>query len=393
VKLTKGAVAALITDKPDHVVWDDELPGFGVRLRGATKRWLIQYRAGLQQRRESLGDVRKVSLEDARRIARQRFAQIELGADPAADREAARAAAAKVALTLAAVSDRYLEAKRGVVRARTYRESVRYFAVHWAPLRDRPIAGITRADIAAQLQVIRGAHGRVAASRARAYMAAMYSWSMGEALIDANPVIGTNDPADGIKPRARVLSNAELKLVWNAAGDGDFGRIVKLLILCGARRQEIGSAEWRHIDFDSGILTIPAERAKNHHVLELPLPPAALEILRSTPRRGEYIFGSKGTGFTSWSISIKALYRRLAEQSIAPWTLHDLRRSFRTGLGRLGVPPHVAELLINHVKGGVEATYDRYSYTGEKARALALWADHVVAVTEGRAGVIVPLRA
>jgi integrase len=393
VKLTKGAVAALTTDKPDHVVWDDELPGFGVRLRGATKRWLIQYRAGLKQRRESLGDVRKVSLDDARRIARQRFAQIELGADPAADKEAARAAAIKVALTLGSVSDRYLEAKRGAVRLRTYRESVRYFIVHWAPLRDRPIAGLTRADIAASLQVIRKVHGQVAASRARAYLSAMFSWAMGEALVDVNPVIGTNDPADGIKPRARVLSDAELKLVWNAAGDGDFGRIVKLLILTGARRQEIGSAQWCDIDFGTGVLTIPAERAKNHTALELPLPSAAIEILRSTPRRGAYVFGSKGTGFTSWSISIKALYRRLAEQSMAPWTLHDLRRSFRTALGRLGVPPHIAELLINHVKGGVEATYDRYSYAGEKARALTLWTNHILAVVEGRVGVVVPLRA
>jgi integrase len=393
VKLTKGAVAALTTDKPDHVVWDDELPGFGVRLRGAAKRWLIQYRVGLQQRRESLGDVRKVQLEDARRIARQRFAQIELGTDPAAEREAARVAAAKVALTLGAVSDLYLDGKRETVRPRTYRESVRYFAVHWASLRDRPVTSITRADIASQLQVIRKVHGRVAASRARAYLSASFVWAAGEGLIDANPVVGTNDPAEGINPRARVLSDAELKLVWDAAGDGDFGRIVKLLILCGARRQEIGSAQWRDIDFDSGVLTIPAEIAKNHHALELPLPPVALEILRSTPRRGDYIFGSRGTGFTSWSISIQALYRRLADKQMAAWTLHDLRRSFRTGLGRLGVPPHIAELLINHVKSGVEATYDRYSYAGEKARALTVWADHIITVVEERAGVVVPLRA
>ena len=103
MKLTKTAVVALTTDKPDQVFWDDEIPGFGVRLRGGTKRWLIQYRVGLQQRRESLGDVRRVSL-DVLKIARQRFAQIELGADPAADRDRARALAAKVALTVGAVS-------------------------------------------------------------------------------------------------------------------------------------------------------------------------------------------------------------------------------------------------------------------------------------------------
>jgi integrase len=257
---------------------------FGVRLRGATKRWVIQYRIGLQQRKESLGDIRKVSLEDARRIARQRFAQIELGQDPTADKAETRARAAKAALTLGAVADRYLDGKRDVIRTSTHREASRYFAVQWAPLRDRPIGGITRADIAAQLQVIIKKHGRTSAARARANLSALYGWAMGEALCDANPVIGTNDPADDLKARDRVLNDSELRLVWDAAGDDDFGRIIKLLILVGARRQEIGSALWQNLDPDTGVLTIPAESAKNGHSLELPLPPIALEILNSTPR-------------------------------------------------------------------------------------------------------------
>jgi integrase len=307
VKLTKSAVAALTTDKPDHVVWDSELPGFGVRLRGDTKRWLIQYRAGLQQHRESLGDVRKVSLDDARRIARQRFAQIELGVDPAAVRKEAQAEALKAALTLGAVSTRYLDVKSASVRKRTHRESTRYFAVHWLPFRDRSVASISRADVAAQLQVIAKTHGRVAAARARAYLSAMYSWAMGEALVETNPVVGTNDPSAGIKPRTRVLKDAELRLVWNASGDGDFGNIVKLLILTGARRQEIGSLRWSDVDLDSGVLTIPDTVAKNHRALELPLPPAALDVIRSTPHHGEYIFGAAhASGFTGWSVSLTA---------------------------------------------------------------------------------------
>ena len=88
MKLTMDTVATLVrpTNKNDHIEWDDALPGFGVRLRGEAKRWIVQYRVGVQQRRESLGDVRKVRLEDARKIARQRFAQAELGHDPAAER-------------------------------------------------------------------------------------------------------------------------------------------------------------------------------------------------------------------------------------------------------------------------------------------------------------------
>ena len=88
MRLTKPTVAvlALPAGKVDHIEFDDELPGFGVRLRGAGKRWVVQYRIGAQQRRESLGDVRKVTLDDARKIARQRFAQVELGVDPGAER-------------------------------------------------------------------------------------------------------------------------------------------------------------------------------------------------------------------------------------------------------------------------------------------------------------------
>ncbi|HWX83591.1 MAG TPA: Arm DNA-binding domain-containing protein, partial [Xanthobacteraceae bacterium] len=112
MKFSKDNIAALTrpADKPDHVVWDSELPGFGVRLRkskhGESKGWIIQYRFGLQQRRESLGDVRKVTLEDARKVARKRFAQVELGVDPAAKKAEARIAAAQANLTLGAVADR-----------------------------------------------------------------------------------------------------------------------------------------------------------------------------------------------------------------------------------------------------------------------------------------------
>ncbi len=77
---------------------------------------------------------------------------------------------------------------------------------------------------------------------------------------------------------------------------------------------------------------------------------------------------------------------------LAPWTLHDLRRTMRTGLGKVGVQPHIAELCINHVKGGVEAIYDRHKYQREIKSALALWSDHVQSIVEARDRKVVPLR-
>ena len=398
MKLTTDSVAGLRrpAGKQDHIEWDDSLPGFGVRSRGDTKRWIVQYRVGPQQRRESLGDIRKVKLEDARRIARQRFAQAELGVDPAAEKAKARAAATAAKLTVASVAARYLAAKEDVLRPSTYKAAKRYFAVQWKPLADRPIDGVKRADVAVRLQEIIEINGRTSAARARSNLSALFSWAMREGLCEANPVIVTNDPGEGIEPRDRVLTDHELGAIWRACQDDDFGRIVKLLILTGCRREEIGGLKWSEIDLDTGIMTIPGERTKNHRPLALTLPPMAIDILRSVPHRADraYVFGVRGGAFSAWSYATLALNNRIAAaegKPLAHWTLHDLRRTMRTGLGKLGVPPHVAELVINHVKGGVQGIYDRHRYESEIKQALALWADHSFAVVEGRASKIVTL--
>jgi integrase len=400
MKFTTDAIAALRlpAGKHDHIEWDDALPGFGIRIRRESKRWVVQYRVGAQQRRESLGDVRKVKLDDARRIARQRFAQAELATDPAAERAKARSAAAAIKLTLANVAARYLEAKRDTLRPSTYIRAERYFTVLFAPLADQPVDSITRAAVAARLQDISKGHGRSAAHGARANLSALFNCAAREGLCDANPVAHTNDPSADIKPRERVLTDHELVTVWNACVDDDFGKIVRLLILTGCRREEIGGLRWSEVDFDAGVMTIPGERTKNHRALALTLPPVALDLLRSAKRREgrDYVFGNRGGSFCAWSYVMMALNARItaAEGKLLPhWTLHDLRRSFRTGIGKLGVRPDVAELCINHVKGGIQAVYDKHKYEREIQSALALWADHVLAAVENRARRIVPLRS
>jgi integrase len=385
VKLTSSSVAALTLPegKTDHIEWDEALPSFGVRLRGQGKHFIIQYRVGQQQRRESLGDVRKITLDQARQIARQRFAQVELGTDPAAEKAKAREAASAAALTLGSVVTRYIDAKRDTVRRATFEAIVRHLNVLFAPLHRRPLSEIKRAEIAAQLQQIIKDSGRTCAARARSNLGALYTWAMREGLCEANPVIGTNDP-DPKTSRDRVLSDSELVSVWNGCGDGNFAKIVRLLILTGCRRREIGSLKWSEIDLTAGIMTISAERTKNGRAHTLTLPPMALDVIRSVPRRDgcDYVFGQ--SGFQRWSgaAHIGALREELGE--MAHWSLHDLRRTFRTGLGKLGVPSHIAELCINHTRGGVEAVYDRHRYEHETASALAQWAAHVAAIIDGR---------
>ena len=394
MKLTKDAVAALVrpADKPDHIEWDETLPGFGVRLRGAGKAWVVQYRLGPQQRRESLGDVRKVSLDDARKIARQRFAQVELGVDPAAERARANAQA----LTLGIVIGRYLEAKRDRLRPNTFKAATRYFAAHWRPLHNRPLDAIKRADVAARLQELVKAHGRTSAARARDNLSTLYGWAMKEGLCEANPVMATNDPTEGMQARDRVLNDDEIRAIWGACNDDDAGRIIRLLLLTGCRREEIGALKWDEVNLATGLLTIPGTRIKNGRTLELPLPPAAIELIAAVPRGDrQFIFGRRDSSFSGWSaakLRLDAEIVMLTGKPLAPWTLHDLRRTMRTNLGKLGVPPHVAELAINHVKGGVEAIYDRHRYQREIGAALALWAEHLAALVERRESKVVTLQ-
>jgi integrase len=398
MKLTMESVAALQmpVGKVDHIEWDAGLPGFGVRLRGKTKSWTVQYRIGTQQRRESLGDIRKVRLEDAKKIARQQFAQIELGIDPVGERAKVRQAAAAAKLTMASVVVRYLAAKEDRLRPSTYKQAKYHFAVLWKPLLNSPIDTIKRPIVAARLQEIIKGHGRTAAARARGNLSALFAWSMREGLCETNPVMATNDPDEGILPRDRVLSDQELAMVWRACEDDDFGRIVRLLILSACRREEIGGLKWSEVD-DRGVLTIPGERTKNRRELVLTLPAVALEILRAAPRREgrDSIFASRGAGFSAWSYSKIALDGRITAAQGKPlphWTLHDLRRTTRTGLGKIGVPPHVAELVVNHVKGGVQAIYDKHRYEREVKQAIAQWADYVLALV-GRTPKVVSLVA
>ena len=245
------------------------------------------------------------------------------------------------------------------------------------------------------LQDIAAERGRVAASRARANLSAMFGWAVKEGLLEQNVVANTNKPDAGIKARERILSDAELRTVWQNLEDDGFGKIVRLLILLGCRRSEIGDLKWSEIDLDVGVMTISGARTKNHRTLVLPLPAPAIDILRSVPRREgrDHVFGQGRGGYRTWGHSKAGLDGRIAlGQSLEPWGIHDLRRTMRTGLGKIGVPPHVAEMTIGHAKGGIVAVYDKYSYGAEVGNALARWAEYVASVVGDRESSVVPLR-
>jgi integrase len=162
--------------------------------------------------------------------------------------------------------------------------------------------------------------------------------------------------------------------VFLACNYNNYGRIVRLLILTGCRRDEIGALQWSEIDFDAKTITLPAIRTKNGQQHVVPLCKDALQILQEIPRRDcDRVFGRRA-GFSHWSKSKRLLDAQL---KLAPWTLHDLRRTVRTGLGKLGIAPHVAEAVLNHLPPKLIRTYDRNTYAAEKREALDRWASHL----------------
>ncbi|WFU37760.1 integrase arm-type DNA-binding domain-containing protein [Bradyrhizobium sp. CB82] len=371
--------------KSDHIQWDPDLPGFGVRLRPGKASYVVQYRVGVEQRRKSLGDVRKVTVEDARGIARKRFAQVELGIDPDAEEEKRRTEQTADARTFEKVVEMYLEAQKPRVRPNTYIAEERYLQRHCQPLQRKPVSKVSFEDLASLLRDLVRDHGPTSAARARGALLAFFSWCMRQGLAKANPVIGTENPIRGKEPRDRVLDDNELRLIWRNCLEDDFGKIVRLLLLTACRRDEIGGLRWPEIA--ESKLLLPKERTKSKRALELTLPATAVAIIGSVPRRNsrETLFGGGTNGFNAWSYNSLALNARITAaegKALAPWRLHDLRRTVRTRLGKLGVLPHIAELVLNHAghKSGIGGVYDHHDYGPDIADALRKWEAHLLAI-------------
>jgi integrase len=285
------------------------------------------------------------------------------------------------------------------VRRRTFTEAQRYLqSSYFKPLHNIPVDAITRRDVAARLLIIGRENGVVAAGRARAALSALFSWAMENGLAETNPTVGTAKPK-APPSRERTLSDQELLAVWRAAGDDDFGRIVRLLILTGQRRTEVGGMAWSELDLERGIWNIPGRRSKNGREHEVPLGALALEIIASVPQvvGRDVLFGARtDRGFTSWAAHKRALDARPGDR-VREWTLHDLRRTAATRMADLGVPPHVIEEVLNHRSGhrsGVAGIYNRSRYEREVQAAVATWNRHVTALIEGREQrKVVPIRS
>jgi integrase len=401
MKLTATEVRKLNLEHgaTEAIVFDDEIRGFGVRLRaGGSRNYIYQYKVGAKHRRLTLGSVQAVDFGAARDTAKDLYAKVRLGGDPAGEKKHARAKATE---TFDAIVKLYLDHQKLELRPSSYANLKHHLNTHAKVLHRLQLEKITKRDVASCIAAIKINSGIVISNRVRSSLSGFFAWAIGEGLIESNPVIGTNRSEE--KSRDRVLNFAELRLIWNALPDDHYGAIIKLLMLTGQRAGEIAGLRWSEIKENTFVL--PPHRTKNKSEHLVPLSSAASDIIAAQPKRTtpdgkprDLIFGYSSGPFSGWSGCKEALDAHIAEKAEKPlphWTVHDLRRSFATHAAGIGIQPHIVEAVLNHISGyraGVAGIYNRATYEPEKRIALDRWAEHLIAIVEGRESNVTPIR-
>ena len=387
-------------------VWDGIQPNLAVRVTDKGRRSFVVVRrrpGDAQPTWATLGEYPTLGLAEARKAAREALSSLAEGKVPRQAREEKRRAAeeadrARQASTFSVVAENFIQRHVVGLRAARMTEGIvrRELIPAWG---ERQIADIGKRDVIELVEGIidrggdpaapgsrRKSGGNYAARHALAVARKLFNWAVGRDRLAASPCdrVKAAELHGAPAARDRVLTNDQLRAVWRVAEATPYpyGPLVRLLLLTGARRDEIAAARWPEIDLDEGLLTLGADRTKARTGHAVPLTPTAVEILRGLPRfaRGDYVLsGMAGLRpFSGFSKAKARLDRDIG--AIQPFTLHDLRRTVRTRLAELGVSPFVGELVIGHTQKGVHAVYDLHRYTEEKREALERWERRLLSI-------------
>jgi integrase len=357
-----SVVAAMKVGKP-KTVFDPETRGLCVRVRNSSKHWQVVAKTpeGKQVWR-SIGDATEMPIEKARELAKDVVAEITTGVRPAK---------IDAPETFAEISDEYLKRdamKRGLISIDEIRRSLKN---HLLPaLGEMRFADITRGHVTAMLDKVEDTAGPCASDRTLTRLRRISAWHCDR--------VGIVDPFRGMKrrispkerERERILTDAEIRKLWEATDIGTFGALVRMLLLTGQRLEKVSTMRWS--DIEDGVWKIPTAAREKGHGGDLVLPEMAMSVLKAQPvfASNPFVFAGRKRHYNGFS---KGKARIDAELKLKQqWGLHDLRRTARSLMSRAGVAPHIAERVIGHSMKGVMATYDRHSYREEKAEALEL---------------------
>jgi integrase len=342
--------------------------GFGIRVYpSGRKAFFVRYRRG-GLRRFNLGNFPAVSLREARAKAESILGHVAEGDDPQADRKEALGA-----LTFGELAASFLE-KHSKHRKRSWKEDERILnrelLPEWGKL---SAAAIRRRDVAWLLDKIASRPAPIMANRVRALVSRIFRYGVEREIVEFNPVTGTAAPGEERK-RARVFSEEEIRTLWAIwEREGSVtSAAFRMLLLTGQRLNEVLSMRWA--DLSGAWWTLPPAATKNKRGHRVYLSRQALALLEGLPRRREWVFASPRTEKNVTSLNV-ATARFRAASGIANWSVHDLRRTVATHMGRkpLSIPRQVIGFVLGHVDGGVTAIYDRAEREPEIENALRAW--------------------
>lgn len=400
-KITKRSVDAM---QPGDIIADSEVRGFVVRcLPSGTRTYGYRYvNVAGAQRWLPLGLHGKVTPDKGRTLAKKAAGNVAEGKDPVAEREGARAKAAAEKRDLVKnICEEWLVREGGMTRnadgkstfsgkLRSAEERMRTFErLVYPQIGAKLIEDVSRTDIVRMLDKIEDDNGVCMADHVLAFVRKVMNWHASRSDTFRSPIVpGMARSRPKERERERVLDDAEIAAVWAATAKGaTFDRLVRFLLLTGARRSEAAEMPWSELSDQPATAmaerwqtywSLPAARNKTKQDLLRPLSATAEAILPQ--RKGEYVFSTDdGTKFiSSFSKKTAALQKK---SGTAGWTLHDLRRTARTLLSRAGVPADIAERCLGHKIGGVRGVYDRHQYTREMLDAyekLAALLDRII---------------
>lgn len=416
-RLTKRTVEAVDippTGKRAYL-WDDRLKGFGVMVTPAgTRCYLIQYKLGGRAgktRRFSIGHHGNPWTTDgARDRGAELLEMVRRGVDPM---EAERDSVSQTAerrkideeLGFSTFADVFLQKHVDDRKMRSAADIHGVFRRDLKPwFKNKPIHRIDRDDIHELLDYI-GDRSESAATKAHKWLRKFFNYAVDKRSrhIKASPMHAMSSPySDG--KRTRVLSDAELEMVWSATEtlSAPFRDMVRLLILTGQRLREVAKMGWGEIDMMKAEWIIPAARTKNKHPHLVPLSPEAVAILtaiapNAKDREGFVLTNDGETAVGGFSktkakldASISAILTKQRDDAGLPatveppqlehWVYHDLRRTLATGCQSRDVQIEHTEAVLNHrsgSRGGIKGIYQVYDYRSEKQAALELWGTHV----------------
>ena len=402
IKLTDRFITSRKAPLTGRAVYTDAtVPGLAFRVSASTpsnpvgrRDWLLRYRPrGQQQKAVALGAYPAVSLSMARQRAGEVVAAAKRGVNliEVEERETAaqRAAEAK-ARPLSEIANAYLDT---VKHLRSWRDIESRTRCHIIPkLGNKAVGEVTRTDLVDFLDRLEREEGlRHQVNRCRETLRAIFAYAIERELVTVNPIVGVSKRKVET-PRERTLTADELIALWQAIEKlPELSRaFFRVVLLTGARRNEVGRMSWSELDLDAGLWRLPAERNKSGRAFEIPLTRPVIETLRALPRFGPMVFALDGKR----PMSLHQLIERVRRDAgLLDVRLHDLRRTLRTGLAELGVTFEVAERVLNHAMPGIQAVYNRHNYLAEKRTALALWAEHVLALAANREARVVAFRS